>query len=504
MDNSGNRVLRLVLGNQLFPIEECLPEAGTTVFMAEDLGLCTDFRHHQQKIVLFLASMRCYRDELRDDGRDVHYVQLDLNDTRSYEEKLLLAVEEVGAEILEYFEIEDRPMEARIEAFARCHVLNTRVLPSPMFLTSRAEFQEFRAGRETLRMAQFYKRQRQRLNILIDEAGRPEGGQWSFDELNRKKLPRGLETPPRPKAAANENVRDVISLVQESFADHPGDATQFDWPTTRQDALAWLHNFVDTRLGQFGPYEDAISTESPTVFHSMLSPVMNLGLLTPAEIVRVVDEFASENDVPIASLEGFYRQVIGWREFVRGVYREFGEQQASSNFWGHERFLTNAWYRGETGIPILDDTIKLAQDSGWTHHIPRLMVMANLMTLCEIRPSEVHRWFMEMYVDSSEWVMGPNVYGMGIFSDGGIIVTKPYVCGSNYLLKMSNYRRGDWCDAVDGLYWRFIDRHRKFFSSNPRLSLMVGALDRMKADRRQRIFAAAEEFLERVTNLSSG
>ena len=179
---------------------------------------------------------------------------------------------------------------------------------------------------------------------------------------------------------------------------------------------------------------------------------MNIGLLTPAEILKAVEGFVANNDVPIESLEGFYRQVIGWREFVRGVYREFGERQQSTNFWGHERLLTEAWYRAETGIPILDDTIQLALNDGWTHHIPRLMVVANLMTLCEIRPSDVHRWFMEMYVDSSEWVMGPNVYGMGIFSDGGISVTKPYICGSNYLLKMSNYPRGDWCDVVDGLY----------------------------------------------------
>ena len=261
--------------------------------------------------------------------------------------------------------------------------------------------------------------------------------------------------------------------------------------------MGWLDDFIDSRLQEFGPYEDAMSTRSATVFHSLLSPVMNLGLVTPAEIIERVLERAE--DAPLQSLEGFVRQVIGWREFIRGVYREYSEKQETSNFWDHQREFTAAWYEGTTGIPPLDDTIRTAQRLGWTHHIPRLMVAANLMTLCEIRPAAAHRWFMEMYVDSSEWVMGPNVYGMGLFSDGGIFATKPYICGSNYLLKMSDYRKGPWCDIVDGLYWRFIDRHREFFAGNPRLALMPRALDRLKAERRELIFEAAENFLTDFT-----
>ena len=193
------------------------------------------------------------------------------------------------------------------------------------------------------------------------------------------------------------------------------------------------------------------------------------------------------------------RQVIGWREFVRGIYREYSEMQEATNFWGHERELAESWYDGTTGILSLDDTIRTALALGWAHHIPRLMVLGNLMTLCEIRPQAAHRWFMEMFIDSSEWVMGPNVYGMGLFSDGGIFATKPYICGSNYLLKMSDNPKGDWCDTVDGLYWRFIDRHRRFFSENPRLALMPRALDRLDRQRRARIFAAAEAFIQQNT-----
>ena len=233
------------------------------------------------------------------------------------------------------------------------------------------------------------------------------------------------------------------------------------------------------------------------MFHSLLSPYLNMGLLTPDEVVDQV--VAAADEMPIQSVEGFVRQVIGWREFVRGVYREFGDRQEKANFWSHERELTTAWYAGETGIPPLDDVILSVQELGWAHHIPRLMILGNLMTLCEIRPQSAHRWFMEMFVDSSEWVMGPNVYGMGLFSDGGIFATKPYICGSNYLLKMSDYKKGDWCETVDGLYWRFIDKHRDFFAGNPRLALMPRALDRLDEERRKRIFAAAQEFIDTHT-----
>ena len=499
MSDSDGLVLRLVLGDQLFPPKTVGLGTPAEIFMAEDMGLCTDVRHHQQKIVLFLSAMRSYADTLRSAGHRVRYNKLDHGDHRSFEEKLGAAVKAAGATRLEYVEIENKPMEDRIAAFAAANGLRTRVVPSPMFLTTREIFATFAGGKKKLRMAEFYKQQRRRLDILLDEASQPEGGKWSYDDQNRKKLPASLEPPPWPEVSRTDHVEDVIALTENTFADHPGKASEFSWPVTREGALVWLEQFVDQRLELFGPYEDAISSRSEVVYHSMLSPLINIGLLTPDEVLRKVIETAENRDIPLNSLEGFVRQLIGWREFVRGVYREYGDQQASTNFWEHERLLTDAWYTGDTGIPVLDDTIRNAQRSGWTHHIPRLMVAGNLMTLCGIHPQEAYRWFMEMYVDSADWVMGPNVYGMGIFSDGGVFASKPYICGSNYLLKMSDYRRGDWCDIVDGLYWRFIDTHRDFFSGNPRLALMTRSLDRMDGERRTRIFGLAEAFIGRVT-----
>ena len=491
--------LLLVLGNQLFPVEYVEKIRPDAVFMAEDVGLCTYVRHHQQKIVLFLAAMRSYRDALEAAGFTVHYELLDPASPLTYEDRLAAAIDTSGCDSLVHFEIEDKAMETRILDFASERAIEREEIVSPMFLTTRQAFAEFARSKKRLLMADFYKQERKRLHLLVDQDGEPEGGRWSFDEDNRKKLPARVEPPLIAGAEPNQHVRDVQVVVAKNFGGHPGAAADFWWPTTRGQALDWLERFIDERLELFGPYEDAMSTRSATVFHSALSPLLNLGLLTPDEVVRTAERAFRERGLPLQSVEGFVRQVIGWREFIRGIYREHGETMDESNFFGHERGLTDAWYDGSTGIAPLDDTIRTASRLGWTHHIPRLMVAANLMTLCEIHPQAAHRWFMEMYVDSSEWVMGPNVYGMGLFSDGGIFATKPYICGSNYLKKMSDYRAGDWCDVVDGLYWRFIDRHRDFFAGNPRLALMPRALDRQKKERLDVIFTAAESFLERHT-----
>ncbi len=295
------------------------------------------------------------------------------------------------------------------------------------------------------------------------------------------------------------HVADVQRLVSNRFASHPGRADEFWLPTTRAQAHEWLQQFLEQRFASFGPYEDALTPRSDSLFHSVLSPLLNIGLLTPAEVLERAVEHARLNDIPLNSLEGFVRQIIGWREFIRGVYHNFSGEQGSRNFWGHQRELTRHWWDGSTGIPPLDDAIRAALRLGWTHHIPRLMVLGNMMTLCEIKPTSAHRWFMEMFADSANWVMGPNVYGMALFSDGGIFATKPYICGSNYLLKMSDYEKGPWCDVVDGLYWRFVEKHMDFFTANPRLAVIARGAARLAPERRARIAGAAESFLKART-----
>lgn len=495
---SANRGL-LILGNQLFPFASIKDYVDLPVFMAEDRELCTTVRHHQQKLVLFLAAMREHADALQEKGFTVDYRKLDMSDQRSYEEKLAKFVTEHSIDELLHFEIEDHFFEQRIAEFCNQHGVQQIVIETPMFLTSRKAFNDYLDDHKRPHMADFYKRQRKRLNIMVSNAGEPRGGQWSFDEDNRRKLPADVEIPELPDSRWSNHTEDVVKLVCENFADHPGNAQDFWWPVTRRAALYWLRNFLAARLANFGPYQDAITQRSETAFHSVISPLLNLGLITPEDVVEQTLGYADDNDIPRNSLEGFIRQVIGWREFVRGIYHEFDSEQQKSNFWGHQRGLTDAWYTGNTGIPPLDDAIRSALRLGWTHHINRLMVVGNLMNLCEIKPRQVHDWFMETHVDSSDWVMGPNVYGMALYSDGGIFATKPYLCGSNYLLKMSDYQKGPWCDVVDGLYWRFIDKHREFFGGNPRLSMMVRMLEKLKAERRKSIFAAAAGFLDEHT-----
>lgn len=313
-----------------------------------------------------------------------------------------------------------------------------------------------------------------------------------------------MDVPRTAWASPTEHVTAVRKVIAERFADHPGmlpTEGEFWLPTTRRQTLAWLRDFLGDRFRGFGPYEDALSDRDDVLFHSVLSPMMNLGLITPDEIVERAVEHARDHDIPLNSLEGFVRQITGWREFVRGVYRRYDSKQSMANFWNHHRKMKPCWYDVTTGLRPLDDAIDKARRLGWTHHIERLMVLANMMNLCEILPGQAHRWFMEMFVDSSDWVMGPNVYGMGLMSDGGIFATKPYICGSNYLAKMSGqYKKTeDWCEIMDGLYWRFVDTHRDFFAGNARLAVMLGTFNKMDPERKHRIFTKAGQFIADVT-----
>ena len=259
------------------------------------------------------------------------------------------------------------------------------------------------------------------------------------------------------------------------------------FPVRRKDAEKQLKLFLKERLDKFGVYEDAMRENENFLYHSCISPLLNIGLITPGEIIDSASKVFDQGLAPINSIEGFIRQIIGWREFIRGVYQLKGNQQKKSNFWEHERLLKQSWYEGTTGIIPLDDNIKLTLRDGYNHHIPRLMVISNLMNLCQISPQNIYTWFMEMYIDSSDWVMVPNIFGMATYSDGGLMSTKPYTCSSNYILKMSNYKRGDWCDIVDGLYWRFIENHKNFYNSNPRLSFQLRLLGRMNPQRKKDI-----------------
>ena len=498
--------LTLILGDQLhrdwFTRSPLQLAPGSRVLMIEDLAVASTWRYHQLRLLHTFVAMRSCRDALIERGLALRYFELPASVGVSFWERL--AAELDGGLDLQVAEIADRGFEERLQRFCREQAVRLTVLPSPAFLESVAESRAWFEGRRRPLMKTFYERQRRRLGLLLEPDGTPTGGRWSFDVENRRRLPKGYVEPPLPPVAPSRHEPVVQALIATHFAEHPGELGPLWIPFDHAGAHAWLQCFLQERLTDFGPYEDALSQHQGTLHHSLLSPLLNIGLLSPAAVIEATLEHVQTRQecgqpVPIASLEGFLRQVIGWREFVRGIDRVHGQRQAAGNFWNHQRRLAPCWNDGSTGLPPLDAAIERLNRLGYNHHIERLMVLSNLMLLCEIHPGEVHRWFMERTLDSYEWVMGPNVYGMGQMSDGGLFATKPYICGSNYILKMGDCKRGPWCTIWDGLYWRFIDRHRAFFQANPRLSMMVRLLERMDPARRQDVFAAAEAFLERAT-----
>ena len=515
------KTLHLILGNCLFSnIESLHIKDGDCIVMIEDRDLCTHFTYHKHKIILFLAAMRNYRDELEQQlqqqkiSASIEYIQIE-NNQKIYTENLQEIISTYNISTIQTYDIEDYFFNKIIQDFCRKENIELTILPSQGFLTSHVEFKLYTESYKRLFMNDFYQWQRKRLDILVDENRQPIGGKWSFDEENRKKLPKNITLPKDPilsiEESQNPHLKDVISVVDSLFSNHPGESSNFWIPTTRAEALNHFEKFLEERFSNFGPYEDAIEKSETFLFHSILSPIINCGLLTPKEIIDKTLEYYEKNQIQdsiqFSSIEGFIRQIIGWREFVRGCYHHIKyeekeeEDENSLNYLNHQRKLSRHFYEGTTGIEPLDDTIKKVIKYAYCHHIERLMVIGNSMILCEIHPKEVYKWFMELFVDSSDWVMAPNVYSMSQFSDGGIstigFATKPYIAGSNYICKMSNYSKGEeWCDIVDGLYWRFIDKNRKLFLKNPRMGMMVKLLDKMNKDKKSKLFSLADTFLK--------
>ena len=489
--------LRLVLGNQLFPFRDQQFSKNETIFMCEDFGLCSYVKHHKSKIALFFSAMRSFRDEaLRKDLKVIYYeYSQDFN--KHYCEKLLDTISSGGFEEVVFFEIEDKAFEKEIFKFIDKDKISFIVKPSPMFLDNRESFAEFSREKKFILQANHYKRMRKKLDILIDNK-KPQGGKWSYDDENRKKLPKNYDIPMLPAIKPRSDFNKISRFIETTFDKHPG-KIDIIFPFTHDQAIKWLNIFFQERFHDFGPYEDAINKKEHFQLHSVLSTSLNLGLLTPKLVIEKALDYASNNEIPLNSLEGFVRQIIGWREFIRGIYQNYSEKMIGSNYWNHTGKLTDHWYDANTGIDPLDDAILGAHEYGYTHHINRLMVISSIMNMARIHPDEIYKWFMEMFVDSSEWVMVPNTYGMGTFADGGIFATKPYICGSSYILRMSNFKKGPWCEIVDGLYWKFISDNKDFFSKNPRLSLMIRALDKLEKTRKQRIFEAADSFIRKIS-----
>ena len=491
----------LIFPHQLFHDHPGLQPSPDRVLLIEDSLFFGDHHHparfHQQKLWLHRATMKRYELRLRGSGIEVEYIEhapgQDMIDG------CLQGLADAGAGSVTVAEPHDDLLERRLRRSCGRHGLELVTLRSGMFLNSGEENRSYREGRKRWFMADFYKHQRRRLDVLMD-GDDPVGGKWSFDEDNRKKVPKKMlgEIPDLQAASRDAIDEEAREHVRARYADHPGSIDELFYPTSHEDAAGWLDDFLDQRFDRFGDYEDAMVEGRNWLWHGVLTPMLNIGLLTPRQVLDAALEHAESNEVPLNSLEGFVRQLIGWREFMRATYDDLGVQMRNGNHWGHHRKMPSSFYDGTTGIEPLDDVIRRVLETGYCHHIERLMVLGGFMFLCEIHPEEIYRWFMEMFVDSYDWVMVPNVFAMSQHADGGLITTKPYFSGSSYVRKMSNHSAGDWAAIWDGLYWRWIWNHVDDLGRNPRWAMMCSMAKKMDSIKLQSHLKRAEAFLESI------
>jgi deoxyribodipyrimidine photolyase-related protein len=482
--------IRLIYPHQLF--ERSLTKKNTSrVYLIEDPLFFPQYAFHRQKLMLHRASMKRLEANLVKQSIDVRYIEA-TQLTRSNDIAKILHKDRVKA--VNIFDVEDNYLQRRLLNGCQQHSIKVTIEPDPHFLTSISDIDSFVAGKQKLFFTNFYIEQRKRTGYLIDDDGKAVGGKWSFDTENRKKLPKDIELPAIALPKEDTFAKEARQYIQSNFPNAIGDDESLRYPSSRTAALKWLDTFIEQRLALFGDYEDAIATDESILFHSCLTPMLNTGLLSPQE---VVDRAIEAEDVSINSLEGFVRQVIGWREFIRLVYRKHGVLQRTTNYWKHHRKIPSSFYDGTTGIEPIDTVIRRVLATGYCHHIERLMILGNFMLLCELDPDDVYRWFMELFIDAYDWVMVPNIYGMSQHADGGLMTTKPYISGSSYVLRMSNFKKGPWCETWDGLYWQFVYKHRDFFEKNPRMSVMTSQLDKMGTKLKTHI-SNAENFLSQL------
>ena len=489
--------VNLIFPHQLFENSPLL-ENELPIYLVEEFLFFRQYAFHRQKLVYHRATMKCYQDFLEERGRKTYYI--DALDPRSDIRILLLYLRGQGVTAIHYIDPTDDWLERRLRKAAQRSEIQLTCSDNPLFLNSPADLQSFfKPGKKKFFQTSFYKDQRLRRKILVDDMGEPAGGKWTYDTENRKKYPRAKEAPELTFPKPGKYYAAAVTYVRQYFPDNPGELPDRPlYAINFVQANEWWQQFLKIRFREFGPYEDAIVKDESVLHHSVITPMLNVGLLRPEQIVEDSLAYAARHDIPLNSTEGFIRQVIGWREFIRGIYEAKGQEERTRNYWNFSRKIPASFYDGTTGILPVDQTIHKVLKTGYCHHIERLMVLGNFMLLCEFDPNEVYRWFMELFIDAYDWVMVPNVYGMSQFADGGLMATKPYISGSNYLMKMSNFPKGDWQKTWDALFWRFMHVHRDFFSGNPRLSMLLGNLDRMDASRRDDLLHTASQYLDHL------
>ena len=485
------KAINIIFPHQLF-LNNPILKNNNEIYLIEEFLFFKQYKFHKQKIAFHRASMKAYQSYLQSLNLKVNYIESNniLSDIRQFKQE----IKSRNIKTINIIDPDDDWLEQRIKALSNNCEINTHA--NPQFLNKKEDLAGFfRKDKKSFFQTTFYKQQRKRLGILIDDEQKPVGGKWTYDNDNRKKYPKNKLPPAVHFPGKSEEWNEAIIYTQNLFPDNPGSISNDRlYPITHKEAQEWLEQFLTYRFYDFGIYEDAIVKEASILNHSILSPLMNIGLIKPNEVINRVLLFSEQENIPINSTEGFIRQIIGWREFIRGMYLCKGRFSRTENFWGFNRKIPKSFYDGTTGIDPIDETIKKVLKTGYCNHIERLMILGNFMLLCEFDPDEVYRWFMELFIDAYDWVMVPNVYGMCMFADGGTFATKPYIGGSNYIKKMSNYPKGEWEEIWDGMFWKFVIKHEQIFRSNPRTSMLLYSLNKMSDEKREKHVENADYF----------
>ena len=501
--------LVLILGDQLshdLSALKGLDRSSATILMVEVAEEATYVPHHRKKIAFILSAMRHFAGELRAAGWQVDYVTLDAEENSgSFTGEIARAIAHHAIEMIRVTEPGEHRVKVAMAGWADRFGLPVEILPDTRFLSSPAEFADWAAGRKQLRMEYFYREMRRKTGLLMD-GDQPEGGKWNFDSENRKPAKGDLFMPVLPVFEPDAITRDVLDMVEERFEAHIGTLRPFHYAVTREDALKALDHFVEHALPAFGDYQDAMLTGEPFLWHSILSGYLNIGLLRPLEICQRVEAAYRAGHAPLNAAEGYIRQIIGWREYVRGIYWLKMPEYVEQNFFNANRPLPDFYWTGETDMACMADAIGQTIEHAYAHHIQRLMVTGNFAMLAGVNPREVHEWYLAVYWDAFEWVELPNTLGMSQFADGGLLGSKPYAASGNYISKMSDYCKGCRYDVkqktgpdacpFNPLYWDFLVRNREVLGGNPRLGQVYRTWDKMAAEKQAEYLDSAKAVLD--------
>lgn len=508
------KTLRLILGDQLNSLHSWFNiKNPDKVYVMMEIKPETEYvLHHGQKILAIFSSMRNFAKEIEQQGHYVHYIHFDDEEnTHSFENNLLWLIEKYRIELFEYQEPDEYRLDKQINDFIRTLHIETKVYSTEHFYTQRGDLKNFFAGKKSWLMETFYRHMRRKHHILMEE-GKPVGGNWNFDKANRNKLP-SKHIPPEPKSFGKPHP-EVKQYLLDDKINYFGeiDSSFFTWPLSRNESIELLDYFVDSLLPYFGTYQDAMSERSWSLYHSRLSFSLNVKMLSPQEVIqKVLQNYQDTDDVDIAQAEGFIRQILGWREFMRGIYWAFMPKYAQKNHFNHQRKLPKFYWDGKTNMNCMKHSINQSLQYAYAHHIQRLMITGNFALLNETHPDETDWWYLGIYIDAFEWVEMPNARGMSQFADGGVLATKPYISSANYINKMSDYCQscsydkskttGEKACPFNSMFWSFVDKNREELRKNRRMGFVLSNWDKRTPESKSEVLEQAEYYKKHVDSL---